>query len=379
MTHLSNRWFTSQKWESRVAHIRSRRIYERANSHVWISHHRRTFTVTHTHAMRTRRRRHGHRNKHKSNEGVHTHIIHAHTRTVRRRKPRVSMRDTPFETPFGEDTQGLFCVEHIESFFCKSAQCGHITKQMSHVAHMNESRTWRRHGTRVNGLRNESGHARERVMAHAWMRRLITYEWDGVYVCMIYESKSVCIRCLTFLSSISHLFPISTLLTFSDACTHIPYTCYCFVPCAATHCNKLNTLQHTATHCNTLQHAATRCNTLQCAATHWNALQRTATHCDALRRTAMHYNALQHTATHCDALQRTAAHCRNMPRGTRLHLLVSQQYVAVCCSVLQCVAVCCSALQGVAGRCRVLQGVAGCCRVLQGATFCPMHSDCNTA
>jgi len=46
------------------------------------------------------------------------------------------------------------------------------------------------------------------------------------------------------------------------------------------------------------------------------------------------------------------------------------QYVAVCCSVMQCVEVCCSVLQGVAGCCRVLQGVAGCCRVLQGVAGC---------
>jgi len=150
MTHLSNRWFTSQKWESRVAHIRSRRIYERANSHVWISHHRRTFTVTHTHAMRTRRRRHGHRNKHKSNEGVHTHIIHAHTRTVRRRKPRVSMRDTPFETPFGEDTQGLFCVEHIDFFFANQHNVDISQKKWV------MSRIW-------------MSRAHEGDMAHVWM------------------------------------------------------------------------------------------------------------------------------------------------------------------------------------------------------------------
>jgi len=31
----------------------------------------------------------------------------------------------------------------------------------------------------------------------------------------------------------------------------------------ATHCNTLQHIQHTATHCNTLQHTATHCNTLQ--------------------------------------------------------------------------------------------------------------------
>jgi len=36
---------------------------------------------------------------------------------------------------------------------------------------------------------------------------------------------------------------------------------------------RINALQHTATHCNTLQHTATRCNTLQHTATHCNTLQ----------------------------------------------------------------------------------------------------------
>ena len=41
------------------------------------------------------------------------------------------------------------------------------------------------------------------------------------------------------------------------------------------------------------------------------------------------------------------------------------QYVAVCCSVLQCVAACYSVLQCVAVCCGVLQCVAVCCSVLQ--------------
>ena len=46
------------------------------------------------------------------------------------------------------------------------------------------------------------------------------------------------------------------------------------------------------------------------------------------------------------------------------------QYVAVCCSVLQCVAVCCSVLQCVAVCCSVLQCVAVCCSVLQCVAMC---------
>jgi len=44
---------------------------------------------------------------------------------------------------------------------------------------------------------------------------------------------------------------------------------------------------------------------------------------------------------------------------------VSEQYVAVYCSVLPCVAECCSALQRVVMCCRVLQRAAICCYVLQ--------------
>ena len=46
------------------------------------------------------------------------------------------------------------------------------------------------------------------------------------------------------------------------------------------------------------------------------------------------------------------------------------QYVAVCCSVLQCVAVCCSALLCVAVCCIVLQCVAVCCSVFQCVPVC---------
>jgi len=44
-------------------------------------------------------------------------------------------------------------------------------------------------------------------------------------------------------------------------------------------------------------------------------------------------------------------------QGSKRGVPISQ-FVAACCSVLQCVAVCCSVLQRVAARCSVLQRVA---------------------
>ena len=49
---------------------------------------------------------------------------------------------------------------------------------------------------------------------------------------------------------------------------------------------------------------------------------------------------------------------------------VCLQWVAVCCSVMQCVALCCSVLQCVAVCYSVLQCVASCCSVLQCAAVC---------
>jgi len=101
--------------------------------------------------------------------------------------------------------------------------------------------------------------------------------------------------------------------------------------CPATHCNKLHTLQHTVTHCSTpltefvktLQHTAAHCNTLQhtayggCrneiaiftrnSATHCNTLQtlqHTATYCSTPLMKVV--ETLQHIATHCNTLQHTA-------------------------------------------------------------------------
>ena len=74
------------------------------------------------------------------------------------------------------------------------------------------------------------------------------------------------------------------------------------------HCN---TLQHTATHCNTLQHTATHCNTMNCS-------------------------ALQCVAVCCIMLQST----HTLPDGQQQNASSYEyEWVAVCCSVVQCVAV----------------------------------------
>ena len=80
-----------------------------------------------------------------------------------------------------------------------------------------------------------------------------------------------------------------------------------------THCNTLNTLQHSAgirrpaTHCNTRQHTATHGNTRQHTAAHCCTRQHTATHCNSLQHTAKLGNALQHTATYCNTLHPTCS------------------------------------------------------------------------
>jgi len=67
-------------------------------------------------------------------------------------------------------------------------------------------------------------------------------------------------------------------------------------------------LQHTATHCNTLQTLQHTANT----ATHIIKLQHTATRCDTLQHTATHSITLQHTATRCATLCHTATHCNTL-------------------------------------------------------------------
>ena len=77
----------------------------------------------------------------------------------------------------------------------------------------------------------------------------------------------------------------------------------------ATHCNKCNALQHTATHCNTLQHAATYCNTLNCYCTIASFKWLFWFLCPPVYMySTMHCNTLQQIATHCKTLHDTATH-----------------------------------------------------------------------
>jgi len=107
-------------------------------------------------------------------------------------------------------------------------------------------------------------------------------------------------------------------------------------------------LQRTATHCNTLQHTATHCNTLQHTATHCNTLQHTATIDTCLQEhnvSAHDFGSRLQCITVCCSVNRVWNHHVAVQdfRGCR-----RLQYVAICCSVLQCVAVCCSVFHCVA-------------------------------
>ena len=174
------------------------------------------------------------------------------------------------------------------------------------------------------------------------------------------------------------------------------------------------TLRRTGVHCNTLQHAATYCSTLQHSATHAAvpAVCGGREHCNTLQHTATHCTTLQHSAT-LDAavrggglgegtcpliLEDAGQHIQNdgeqeegaRQRGEREQdddkaARASQrcimQYVAVCCSVLQCSL---PVLQCVAKCCRVLQSVAVCgnsasvCLTLIAGEFSLTHKHINT-
>jgi len=78
-----------------------------------------------------------------------------------------------------------------------------------------------------------------------------------------------------------------------------------------THCNTLNTLQHTATRRNTLQHPATPCNTLQHPATPCNTLQHTATHAQhSLARELYMWSSLIGEGVHSE---RHSTHEQDLP------------------------------------------------------------------
>ena len=134
---------------------------------------------------------------------------------------------------------------------------------------------------------------------------------------------------------------------------------FCRRSCGALY--EYNPLQHTATHRNTPQHTTTHRNTPQHTATHRNTPQHTATHCNTLfLHTHVCVVSLLSYVQVCVCVLSVLCH------------VVWAQFVAVCCSVLQCVAVCCSVLQYVAVCCSVLQCVAVCCSVLQCTVSCSL-------
>jgi hypothetical protein len=71
----------------------------------------------------------------------------------------------------------------------------------------------------------------------------------------------------------------------------------------ATHSNRLNALQHAATHCNALEHPATHSNILHRFATHCST--HCSTRCNTLQRTTIRCTTLHHAALGCDILQHT--------------------------------------------------------------------------
>jgi len=100
-----------------------------------------------------------------------------------------------------------------------------------------------------------------------------------------------------------------------DLLPSLPRTCFISLPDVG--CNKISTLQHTATHCNTLQqHTATQ----KCAATR-------SAHCNTL---------------HNSAVQKYVAMLQHMVRD-------SSELQTFC--VLQCCAVWCSVLHGSVVQC----------------------------
>jgi len=129
-------------------------------------------------------------------------------------------------------------------------------------------------------------------------------------------------------------------------------------PCRKT-CGRCNS------YCDTLQQAATTCNKLP-ALKHTATTRHTATTLLAKRVAgATHCNILQHTATYCN----NTTLCNNIKAtllGAKRVAGARNRPVAVCCSVLQCTAVCCSVVQCVAAKhCNTLQHTAAQCSTLQ--------------
>jgi len=137
--------------------------------------------------------------------------------------------------------------------------------------------------------------------------------------------------------------------------------------------------------CSALQCVAVRCIVLQCVAVCCSVLQCVAVCCSVVQWWLMcrhiHYR-ISPVSSKTFRMLGADTYTRTSCRNTR-----TMQYVAVCCSVLQCVAVCCSVLQCVAvmpyvqthtlahlvethARYSMLQCVAACCDVLRCVAMC---------
>ena len=135
-------------------------------------------------------------------------------------------------------------------------------------------------------------------------------------------------------------------------------TLHCDLPCVAgfmtaTHCN---TLQHGATHCNKLYNTASQ--SCMCGGTWARTIGGstctrppcmagliTATQCNTLQQTVQHCIAIFHvwrdlgTSNHPCARWTTNGSRCTIPATHATSRCSAVQFVAVCCSVLQCVAV----------------------------------------
>jgi len=112
---------------------------------------------------------------------------------------------------------------------------------------------------------------------------------------------------------------------------------------------RVDTLQHTATHCNTLQHTATRdtsaiiscrlhtqdCNTLQHTATHCNTLQHTATHCNT-RYICNYFILITHYSATCVIIQSEwyISYAHTAHHKTLYHVKVCHLRLKMCSCVM---------------------------------------------
>jgi len=76
----------------------------------------------------------------------------------------------------------------------------------------------------------------------------------SIYVCNKLQHKCITLQGIPFHECV---IKVCRVAHWDSWCAHFRHMCVCESAHTATHCNTLNTLQHTATHCNTLQHTAT--------------------------------------------------------------------------------------------------------------------------